>query len=283
MTSASPSAAPKRVFPKTTGLTALWRHRQTLRVLVQRDLAVKYQKTVMGYLWSLIEPLGMAAIYWFIFGLLYGAKEIDGASFALYIVSGMFAWMWASSAMSEATTSLTSQSSLITTMRVPREVFPVARVFARFAEFLAGIPIIIVFAIVLGSAQSWSWHLLLLPLAIAIQAVLLIGISFILASVNVLYRDVQRLMRLVMRIMFYAAPVIYPFSRVSDADMPEWAKTAYQANPFVGILRLHHGAWIPGETPGWEPVAYSAAVAIVVLFIGRWLFHRLEPSVLKQL
>ncbi|MGH8881950.1 MAG: ABC transporter permease, partial [Stackebrandtia sp.] len=155
-------AAPKRIFPKTTGLTALWRHRQTLRVLVQRDLAVKYQKTVMGYLWSLIEPLGMAAIYFFIFGILRDAADIDGASYALHIVSGIFAWMWASSAMSESTTCLTSQASLITTMRVPREVFPVARVFARFAEFVAGIPIIVVFAIFFGGPKVWGWHLALL-------------------------------------------------------------------------------------------------------------------------
>lgn len=283
MTSASPSAAPKRVFPKTTGLTALWRHRQTLRVLVQRDLAVKYQKTMMGYLWSLIEPLGMAAIYFFIFGILYDADDIGTAGYALHIVSGIFAWMWASSAMTESTTCLTSQSSLITTMRVPREVFPVARVFARFAEFVAGIPIIVLFAIFVGGSDVWGWNLLMLPVAIAIQAVLLTGISFILASANVLYRDVQRFMRLVMRMLFYAAPVIYPFTRVEDAAMPEWLKTAYQANPFVGIIRLHHGAWIPEELPGWRPVAYSAVLAVLLLFFGRWLFHRLEPRVLKQL
>ncbi|HZE39725.1 MAG TPA: ABC transporter permease [Stackebrandtia sp.] len=279
----SVKAGPRRAVPKSIGVSALWRHRQTLRVLVQRDLAVKYQKTVMGYLWSLIEPLGMAGIYWFIFGVLYGRSNIDGVSFALYVVSGMFAWMWASQAMNESTSSLVSQTSLITTMRVPREVFPVARVFARFAEFAAGIPIILMFAIVFHSTTTWGWNLLLLPVAIIIQATLLTGISFVLASLNVLYRDVQRLMRLVMRVLFYAAPTVYPFARVANSHMPHWAKLLYESNPFVGIIRMQHGAWIPGEIPGWRPISYCAGVAVIVLFFGRWLFVRLEPAVLKEL
>lgn len=282
-TTVSVRTTSKRIVPKTTGTTALWRHRRTLRVLVQRDLAVKYQKTVMGYLWSLIEPLSMALIYWMIFGVLFDRGDVDGVSFALYVVSGIFAWMWASHAMSESTSSLTSQSSLITTMKVPREVFPVARVFARLAEFLAGIPIIVLFALLFGGKAVWGWNLALLPVAILLQAVLLTGIAFILASLNVLYRDVQRVMRLATRILFYAAPTVYPFHKVVESDMPHWVKVAYEANPFVGIIRLQHGVWIPGEIPGWRALAYCATVSVVLLFFGRWLFVRLERRVLKQL
>ncbi|CAM3542736.1 ABC transporter permease [Stackebrandtia soli] len=283
-TNATPTR-PKRIFPKTTGTTALWRHRNVLRVLVQRDLAVKYQSSALGYLWSLIEPMGMAGIYWFIFGVLYAKENAlpDGVSYSLYIVSGMFAWMWASSAMSESTTCLTSQSTLIRTMRVPREVFPVARVFARFAEFLAGLPILIAFAIFGGG--TFSWNLLVLPAAILVQAMLLTGLAFVLATINVLFRDVQRFMRLVMRVLFYAAPTIYPFAMVLEAEkVPHWVKVLYQANPFVGIIEMHHYAWIPGlGTLSWQLVVSSVATSVVVLFLGRWLFYRLEPTVLKEL
>lgn len=283
MTTLSVKSTPRRVVPKTTGIAALWRHRRTLLVLVQRDLAVKYQKTVMGYMWSLIEPLCMALIYWVVFGVLMGRDDVDGASFALYVVSGIFAWLWASHAMTESTTSLSSQSALITTMKVPREVFPVARVFARLAEFAAGVPIIVAFALVFGGPETWGWNLLLLPVVLVLQAVLLIGISFFLASLNVLYRDVQRFMRMALRIMFYAAPTVYPFDRVIEASVPDWLKVVYNANPFVGVIRLQHGVWIPGEIPGWRVVAYCAVVSLAILFVGRWLFLRLEPAVLKEL
>lgn len=294
MTSPNPSVTsrPKRVFPKTTGVTALWRHRQTLRVLVQRDLAVKYQKTVMGYFWSLLEPLGLATIYWFVFGVVMGVGDRDdpalsNVDYSLYIVSGIFAWMWASSAMSEATSCLTSQSSLITTMKVPREVFPVARVVARFFEFLAGIPIIVIFALIGGGLQAgtFGWNLLLLIPAVALQAVLLTGLAFILASVNVLYRDVQRFMRLVTRILFYALPSIYPLSMViNQTRLPDWIKQIYLTNPFVAVIELHHEAWIPAlNNLSWRLILTSVAISVFLLFFGRWMFHRLEPKVLKEL
>ncbi|HIW63388.1 MAG TPA: ABC transporter permease [Candidatus Stackebrandtia excrementipullorum] len=288
MTSTSPTtpptAPPKRIFPKTTGLAALWRHRQPLTVLVRRDLAVKYQATVMGYLWSLIEPLGLAAIYWFIFGILYDRGGLPGnVEYPLYIVSGIFAWMWISSAMTESSTSLTSQSTLITTMRVPREVFPVARVFARFAEFLAGVPILLLFVVLFNG--HFGLHTVNMLFAIVLQFMILTGLSFILASVNVLYRDVQRFMRLVMRCLFYGSPIIYPLEKVVGADSPiaGWAQTLYQFNPFVGIMQLHRSAWIPEITASWLQVGVSVGFSVFILFFGRWLFYKMEPAVLKEL
>lgn len=282
--STAPTAPPKRIFPKTTGLAALWRHRQSLTVLVRRDLAVKYQATVMGYLWSLIEPLGLAAIYWFIFGVLYNRAGLPpGVEYPLYIVSGIFAWMWISSAMTESTTSLTSQSTLITTMRVPREVFPVARVFARFAEFIAGIPILLLFVVLFNG--HFGWHTFNMLFAIVLQFMILTGLSFILASVNVLYRDVQRFMRLVMRCFFYGSPIIYPLERVVSAKspIPDWAQLLYQFNPFVGIMQLHRSAWIPEISASWLQIGVSVGFSVLLLFFGRWLFYKMEPAVLKEL
>lgn len=282
--STAPTAPPKRIFPKTTGLAALWRHRQPLTVLVRRDLAVKYQATVMGYMWSLIEPLGLAAIYWFIFGLLYERGGLpDDVEYPLYIVSGIFAWMWITSAMTESTTSLTSQSTLITTMRVPREVFPVARVFARFAEFVAGVPILLLFVVLFDG--HFGIHTINMLLAIVLQFMILTGLSFILASVNVLYRDVQRFMRLVMRCLFYGSPIIYPLAKVvgEDSPMPDWVQTLYQINPFVGIMQLHRSAWIPQITTTWFQLGVSIGFSVFLLFFGRWLFYKMEPAVLKEL
>lgn len=285
MTSDTVTASPKRIFPKTTGLTALWRHRQPLQVLVRRDLAVKYQKSFFGYFWSLLEPLGMACIYWFVFGLIFERAGLpdDAMGYPLYVVSGIFAFMWVSSAMVESTTCLTSQSTLITTMRVPREVFPVARVFARFAEFVAGFPIVLLFVWLFDGHVGW--HSFILLGAILLQVVLLTGLSFILACLNVLFRDIERFMRLIMRLMFYGAPVIYPLSKVMDAlENHQWAQYVYLSNPFVTVMQLHRSAWDPEYMlPSANMVYLSVGTSVLLLFFGRWLFHKLEPRVLKEL
>jgi ABC-2 type transport system permease protein len=267
----------------TSSVVAVWSHRSVLRLLVQRDLTVKYQQSLLGYFWSLIEPLAMGLIYWFVFGVLYGehAGPDHGPSFAMFVLSGIFPWMWFNSAIGEATGALTGQSRLITTMKVPREVFPIGRVVGRFAEYLAGLPILVVAAIIFDAPFGWS--LLALPLAVAMQAALLIGLALLLASTNVLLRDVERFMRLAQRMLFYAAPIIYPLSRIKKADMPEWVKMAYEANPLVGIFQLHHAAWYPDEFPSAGLLTTSAAGCLIVLLLGLWVFRRLEPKVLKEL
>ncbi|MGW4497929.1 ABC transporter permease [Micromonospora sp. NPDC004336] len=274
----------------TSGVAALWSHRNSLRILVKRDLAVKYQQSVLGYLWSLIEPLGMGAIYWFVFGVLYSRDTTrhlgDAAdSYPLFLITGIFAWMWTSSALSEATNALTGQSRLITTMNVPRQVFPIGRVTGRFAEYAAGLPILV--AVAVGYAANGriqpGWSLLALPLAVAVQAVLLVGLALLLSAVNVLMRDVERFMRLIIRVLFYATPIIYPLSLVRDADLPGWLKAAYELNPLVGIFQLHHAVWYPDEFPDARLLATSAGVSLLVLAAGWWSFRRLEPAVLKEL
>ncbi|MBE1485442.1 ABC transporter permease [Plantactinospora soyae] len=274
----------------TSGVVAVWSHRNTLRLLVRRDLAVKYQQSVLGYFWSLIEPLGMGAIYFFVFGLLYKSatnRHLGDAadSYPLFLITGIFAWMWTSSAIGEATNALTGQARLITTMNLPREVFPIGRVAGRFAEYVAGLPILAAVAIVYASLGKIDLGvtLLALPLAVLIQATLLIGVALLLSSLNVLMRDIERLMRLVTRVLFYATPIIYPLTLVRESSMPDWVKIAYEINPLVGIFQLHHAVWYPDEFPDARLLGVAAGGSLLVLLAGWWVFRRLEPAVLKEL
>ncbi|MGA8112965.1 MAG: ABC transporter permease [Actinocatenispora sp.] len=262
----------------------MWYQRGVLWMLVRRDLAVKYQASVLGYLWSLIDPLVQALIYWFIFGVLYGRGGGPGGpgTYPLYIVSGIFAWMWTNSAITESTKALSSQARLITTMRVRREIFPVGKVIARFAEYLAGIPILILFAIIFHGHFGWS--LFALPLALVLQFTLLIGLALALSSLNVLFRDVERIVRLTTRVLLYSQPIIYPISKVMDSHrLPGWVKTVYETNPLVGIMQLHHSLWFPSEFPTSYQLIASAAGALIVFIVGTWIFRATESTVLKEL
>ncbi|MBO4209143.1 ABC transporter permease [Micromonospora echinofusca] len=274
----------------TAGVAAIWSHRNSLRILVKRDLAVKYQQSALGYLWSLIEPLGMGAIYWFVFGLLYSGdttRHLGDASgsYPLFLATGIFAWMWTNAAIAEATNALTGQARLITTMNLPRQVFPIGRVTGRFAEYLAGLPVLATVAAVYAvqGRIAPGWSLLALPLAVTVQAVLLTGVALLLSALNVLMRDIERFMRLVIRVLFYATPIIYPLALVRDSALPGWIKVAYELNPLVGIFQLHHAVWYPDEFPDARLLAVSVTGSVGVLLVGWWVFRRLEPAVLKEL
>jgi ABC-type polysaccharide/polyol phosphate export permease len=281
----------KRKFPLTTGFTALLRHRYALSVLVRRDLAVKYQSTFMGYIWSLIEPLGLTLIYWFVFDIVFGGgssipEDANGhrPGYLVFIVSGIFAYQWFSSAVGEGQKALGGQASLITVMKVPREVFPVSKVLARFAEYAVGFPILIGVALLDGGVFGLN-TLWLIP-AILVQAMLTTGMVFILAAANVLFKDVQRFMPLVMRVLFYASAIIYPITKVTSADSMQnhpWLVNLFETNPLVGIFSMHRAAFIPGLTPSTYQVGVAVGISVFLLFFGRWIFYRLEPRVLKAL
>lgn len=265
----------------------VWRSRNVLWFLVRRDLALKYQQSFMGYLWSLIEPIGIGLIYYFVFIVVIGrggrlAGEIPQNQYILYLMAGIFSYMWTAGVLNQATKALTGQKALITTMWVPREVFPIGRVFARSAEFLAGIPILLAIALWVGAPLTW--RLLLLPVAVLVQALFLIGIALILSSLNVMMRDIERFMSMISRLVFYSSPVLYPLAMVYEADqLPGWLKTVYLANPLVGIVELHHAAWFPHIFPSLGLLTGCLAGCLVTLMAGWLLFRRLEPAVLKEL
>jgi ABC-2 type transport system permease protein len=258
-----------------------------LGYLIRRDLALKYQQSFMGYVWSLIEPIGIGLIYYFVFIVVIGrggrlAGAIPEEHYILYLMAGIFSYMWTSSVFSQSTGALTGQKALITTMKVPREVFPIGRVFARSAEFLAGIPILALIALWVG--VEFTWWLLVLPLAMLVQAVFLIGVALILSSLNVMMRDIERFMSMIGRLIFYSSPILYPLATVQDTErLPEWFKMVYQANPLVGIVELHHAVWFPHVFPSTGLLATCVTGAVTTLGAGWLLFRRLEPAVLKEL
>ena len=259
-----------------------------LSLLVRRDLVLKYQDSTLGYLWSLLEPLGMALTYWFVFGVIYQEK-VPG--FPLHVVVGIFAWMWTQSAISESTKALSTQATLIRTIKTPRAIFPVSRVVARFAEYLAGIPIILAFAIIFRHDANWNAKLLWMVAAVVLQFILLTGLALILSSVNVLYTDVERMMRVVLRVLFYTAPVVYPLTKITGVmhdgvrhgGLPGWGIRVYELNPFVGIFQMYHHAWETSAALPLMLVVKSLIGSLIILGIGWWTFHKLEPVVLKEL
>jgi ABC-2 type transport system permease protein len=265
----------------TSSVAAVWRSRGVLGLLVRRDLTVKYQQSVLGYLWSLIEPLSVAATYWFVFGVLFQTRaSTDGVPYLLFLASGLFAWIWVSGVLGAATTALTTQARLITTIKVSREVFPIGRVAGTFFEYVAALPVLLLIAIFYHG--RFGPYLLVLPLAVLIQLVFLVGVSLLLASLNVMLRDVERVVRLLQRVLFYALPIVYPLDLVMSAPLPRWVEVVYQLNPLVGILELHHAVWTE-NFPSAALVVTSVVGSLIMFLGGWWVFHRLEPSVLKEL
>nr|WP_155998518.1 ABC transporter permease [Streptomonospora sp. PA3] len=269
---------------------AVWQNRRVVSLLVRRDLKVRYQSSILGYAWSMLEPLAMAGVYFFVFGLIFdtdrgvpGGADAPGG-YPLFLISGLLPWLWFAQSLGQAPNAIISHSKLITTMRMPREIFPVQAVAAKFVDYVFTWPVLLVFAAALGGRTS-AWGLLVwLPLAVTAQLVFSLGMTFLLATVNVLVRDVERVVRILNRVLFYSSAIIIPSALVLESDrFPAWFVTLFQFNPLLGIFKMHHAVWYPADAPGALVLSTSIGGAILILIAGYATFRRLEASMLKEL
>lgn len=263
----------------STRLSTLWGNRRVLQLLVSRDLKVKYADSVLGYVWSILEPLMMAGVYWFVFTQLMD-RALGEDPYIVFLLSAMLPWQWTNAALRSSMKALSKDSKLVRSTNLPREIWVLRTVGSKFAEFFFAIPVLIFFA-VLNRAEL-SWYVVFVPLAVLLQAVLLTGAGLMLAPLAVLYGDVERLMRIVMRLLFYFSPVIYGIQDVQDR-LGDTAAALYILNPLAGIFDLYRTAFFPDQWAGWGAVGVSAVVSLVLLALGVTVFRRLEGTVLKEI
>jgi len=253
------------------------RYRGVLAELVRRDLRVRYENTWLGYFWAVFEPLLMTTVYFVVFSIV-GRFGIE--NYALYLILGLLPWMWFTASLTAGTKSLTSRSGLISKVYVPREIAPLSIVAAKTVEYIASIPVALLFILATGRAPSW--YLLMVPVAWLLQILFMTGITLTLSAANMLARDIERVLRVVMRAMFYGTPILYSLNKALE-ELPPAIAWLYWINPMTGILELHHAAFYPELFAGWAIVSVSAVLSLAFFVIGWYVFSKLEPLVLKEL
>jgi ABC-2 type transport system permease protein len=262
-----------------TRVRSLVERREILRLLIGRDLKVKYAKSVLGYFWSVLDPLLMAGVYWFVFSVIF-TRGVGDEPYILFLVLGMLPWNWAQGVIHDSSRALTRDAKLVRSSNLNREVWVLRVVGSKAMEFLLSVPVILLFVVLYRKAPSLE--LLAFPLAVLIQSTFLVGVGLILAPVTVLFNDVQRLVRIVTRILFYLSPVIYGVRDVYERA-PEWVHPLYVLNPLAGIFDLYRASFFPDHFVGWTEVAVAAAVSVGFLLLGMFTFSRLEGRVLKEI
>lgn len=256
-------------------IAQMYRRRDMLWVLVVRDLKKKYSTNHLGYVWTLLEPTLLIAVYWAIFA---HVVRLGVHNYVLFLAVGVLPYNWFRVCVNSGTDALRGNAKLISSINLPREIYPLAMVIVRTIEFLLTVPIILVVAILYGKAPSSS-HLILFPISLVIEFVFNLGLALLFSAWTTLFNDLERALTAFLRLWFYITPVLYPTGRV-----PGVGRTIYNLNPLVGIIDLQRAVWFPGSTPLTVPVISVSVIGALLAFIGGWYaFIRLEPSVLKEL
>ena len=250
------------------------RYLHSLWLLSARDLKVRYATSFLGYLWSVLDPLVMSAIYWFVFTQVFH-RTVGEDPYIVFLIVALLPWVWFNTSVSDFTRAFKKDSRLVRSTAIPRSIWVNRIVLSKGIEFLFSMPVLVLFAVFSGATVNWM--LLWFPVAMLLQVTLLVGLGLLVAPLCVLYADLERTTALILRALFYASPVIYSFQ-----DLPAPFDTIGAFNPLAGIFTLYRVGFFP-ELWQTTPVVISAVMCIVILALGVWTFRSLERPVLKEL
>ncbi|MBK9180861.1 MAG: ABC transporter permease [Acidimicrobiales bacterium] len=296
----SPSSAPPEPArpPTTTEVSArpgpiqrlviVWRYRELLGNLVRKELKVKYKNSVLGFLWSLLNPV----LYLVVFTLVF--KEILRVQvplFSIFLLSGLLAWNLYSNSVSAGTTSIVGNASLVQKVWFPREILPLASIGASLVHFFLQMLVLFAALAIFRHAPAWSYAPALVP-ALLVLLLFSAAIAIGLAAVNVYLRDTQHLLELVLVVWFWLSAIVYPYEQVAERlGDKSWILLF---NPIIPVVltfqRVIYNPSDPGVIPldvgiGWylRNLAIVGAGSLVLLVLALWLFGRLEDDFAEEI
>jgi ABC-2 type transport system permease protein len=259
-------------IPIADRLYDVWLRRDVLRMLVERGLKEKYSSSVLGYAWSLIEPAMFILTYFLLLAIFSRSYPM----YPLFVGSTVLSWQWFNGTVNAGLSSLRSNARLITSINLPREIYPLADVVEKAVEYVFSVPVLLVVALIYRATPSY--YTLLLPLALLFEMMICTGMALLVSALNTVLRDVQRGIGIVLRMTFYLIPVLYPLQR-----LPAKYRALEALNPLTGIMEMQRAVWFPSYWTGFQPVINSAIGACVILVVGFTVFARTERTVLKEL
>ena len=259
-------------------LKTVLRYRGLLTALTGRELKPRYRGSALGFFWSLANPLLLLAVFATVFGLFLGPRAGDASApnpFVLFLVCGLFPWIWASNTLLEGTQSLASNAGLIRRASFPLEVLPAVTVCAQLVHFVLALPILLG-ALVIGRALGYpvlGLASLLLPVVILLQLVMLGGMVLGLSSLSVHFKDVRDLLANVLQLLFFLAPIIYSIDFAG-----RYAPLLY-VNPFTPFTLAYQALLYGGSLPSPWVWAEMTVLALAFWAVGSWIFTRLSETV----
>jgi lipopolysaccharide transport system permease protein len=240
--------------------------RDLVVVLTQKEIKLRYKNSWLGYVWSVANPLAFGFLYFMAFRVF---MRVDIPMYPVFLLAGLFPWQWIANSSNAAPGLFLANTTLLKKVRFPHSVLVLSVVLNDGVHFLCAVPVLVVFLLSYGLWPSWSW-LIVIPVLAAAQLLLVYGLSVAIASLNLFFRDLERLTSLVITFLFFSTPIIYPESMVP----PQYQALVY-LNPTAPIVLSWRQLFLTGD-PNWPNIALGFLYAILVFAIGTTVYAKLS-------
>jgi len=257
-------------------LRALADRRELLLTFASRDLRARYKGSALGFAWNFLNPLLQLVVFWILFGVLLQSRPLTATGekpFPIFLFVGLLPWTFFATSLSGGAASIVANGSIVKKVRLPVQLLPAASVLSALANYL--LSLLILFAVLALVGPRHPEGLLYLPVLIAVELLLALGFAYLLAALNVFFRDVEHILGIALLAWYFLTPILFPIAIV--ADRPREQALLY-LNPMTSLIVGYQRALLDGLPPEWETLAYTTAFAAAAFVAGFAYFHRAKDE-----
>jgi ABC-type polysaccharide/polyol phosphate export permease len=249
------------------------RYRELLRNLVIRDIKVRYKRSVLGFAWVMLNPLFMMLILSLVFSSLF---KVEVANYTAYVLSGIIFWHFFSQGTSVALLGFTGNSDLLKKVYIPKAVFPLSIIISALINFI--LSLLPLFVILLITGTRMSYHILLLPAGILLLFIFSFGLSLILSTITVFFKDMLYIYGVLLMAWMYLTPIFYP-----PTIIPEQYRLIFSLNPLYHFIGLFRGCLYLDSPLIYENFIFGLAFSVLALLAGWGFYHRYKDRIVYYL
>jgi lipopolysaccharide transport system permease protein len=236
-----------------------------IAIVTQKDLKVRYKSYAFGYLWSIAHPLVLALVFFIAFKVI---MRVQVEAYALFLIAGLFPWQWFTNSVSVNLTVFLVNAQIIKKVNFPRDVLPFSIVLQDMLHYVLSIPVIIFFMFIYHKWPTLDW-IYGIPVLLLAQFIFTYGLSLILSTLNLFFRDLERIVTLGLTLLFYFTPILYPLSMIPPKYQP-----LVNLNPLSPLMLAWRDLFLDGRL-AWDAVGISLGYGVVMLLLGQIIYRKL--------
>jgi lipopolysaccharide transport system permease protein len=245
----------------------LYQYRALLWSLTQRELKARYRASVLGFLWTFLNPTLQMLTYGLVFNVLL-RQQIR--HFLYFQFVGLLPWIFFSVSVASGATAINDRRDLLTKVRFPPQVLPATVVATNLINYLLSLPLMVALGLIY---REWpTWHVILFPVVLLIEVLFTLGLAYIVSAINVAFRDLQHIVANLITLWFFLTPVLY-----QQSSIPEPYRTLLMFNPMAPLITSYQAIFYYHQFPPLQPLAYVAVFSVLLIWVASQIFeHRRE-------
>ena len=257
----------------------IFKYRELLKNNVKKEVRGRYKNSILGVMWTFLNPLLQIAVYALIFPYILKQQQ---PYYLIFVCVGLIPWSFFTTTIIQSTNTIIGNANIVKKVYFPREILPLSVVLSGAINFL--IATIIILAFCIGGGKGITWHIAIFPIILLLQMVLQLAISFVLAAITVYVRDIEHFVQIILMLMFYATPIVYSASTLdSTSTTGMLIRKAVQLNPMTTIIEGYRSIFYTQTLPDFKHIGIWYVLSFILLIIGWLIFNKLQKGFAEEL